>query len=73
MKLYKAYFILDPSCMNNGVRLASEGQVDICSEGFRVGLCYKEIIQDPEAAVVLCRELGVNASNPGMINIMMIS
>ncbi len=43
----------------------SEGRVEICTNGFRAGLCCNEEF-DVDTATVLCRELGLNTSIPGI-------
>ncbi len=64
----------DPTCPSSGiggVRLTdnnmteSEGRVEICTNGFRAGLCCNEEF-DVDTATVLCRELGLNTSIPGI-------
>lgn len=66
-----AYLSVGEPCSASGARLLNgttftDGLVDLCSEGYRAGLCYTEFILNPEAAIVLCRQLGFNTSNPGM-------
>ena len=60
------YYLIAPGC--DGIRLVggsarNEGLVDICSGGSRAGLCSEDF--SPEAAEVLCRQLGFSANNSG--------
>ena len=50
--------------------IATEGRVEVCASGFWAGLCSQDFT--PQAATVLCRELGLNSSNPGIAVIMIM-
>ena len=58
----------DPTCnrSSGGVKLTdnttlTEGRMEICESGYRAGLCYENFTH--EAAIVLCRELGLSTNN----------
>ncbi len=64
---------IDPTCRSGGlgrVRLTdniteSEGRVEICTNGFRAGLCCDDLF-DLQTANVLCRDIGLSSNNPGI-------
>ena len=56
--------VFNPAKLTNGTT-SSEGLIEICSNKYRFGLCYDELVADPEAAIVLCRQVDIEVSNPG--------